>query len=380
MRRMNYRLILSLLFCLLIGASSVMATAVLTPAANATGSWFVNAIYIPAISTIHAQFSILTQGTNFGTAGTLTAITGTTHANTTLDAITGGHGITNGQYITIAGEVGAFVVSGVGANALTLNRAATTNSVGHVLQYIQINDEALNNGYNADNNKTAEPYSAWVTESDYLNTDGYRYFESYLQFQDSVNHGNLVQIRPFFTTFNRDLNTLTYTWNVAGTRLLASGCGWSVIDSPGTHNMLNVCEPTGGQSYGTVNTNAQLNVIADGTNAAVINLTGTTNGANNGNVNINLQNTTPATIKFGGIGVNATVRTPGSESGTLSLLTTLSGDTTIAPLVLTGTTATFNQTNTDVLIPKIKSTTGARYVCIDTTGKLISQAAACVGT
>jgi hypothetical protein len=32
------------------------------------------------------------------------------------------------------------------------------------------------------------------------------------------------------------------------------------------------------------------------------------------------------------------------------------------------------------LIPFIKSTTGVRYVCVDTNGKLISQAAACSGT
>lgn len=34
----------------------------------------------------------------------------------------------------------------------------------------------------------------------------------------------------------------------------------------------------------------------------------------------------------------------------------------------------------NIYLPTIKSTTGARYVCVDTNGKLISQASACVGT
>lgn len=34
----------------------------------------------------------------------------------------------------------------------------------------------------------------------------------------------------------------------------------------------------------------------------------------------------------------------------------------------------------DVLTPGIKSTTGVRFVCVDTNGKLVSQAAACSGT
>lgn len=35
---------------------------------------------------------------------------------------------------------------------------------------------------------------------------------------------------------------------------------------------------------------------------------------------------------------------------------------------------------TDLLVPSIKSTTGARYICIDTTGKLVSQSTVCIGT
>ena len=36
--------------------------------------------------------------------------------------------------------------------------------------------------------------------------------------------------------------------------------------------------------------------------------------------------------------------------------------------------------NDNLLIPALKSTTGARFVCINVDGALISQAAACVGT
>ena len=60
-----------------------------------------------------------------------------------------------------------------------------------------------------------------------------------------------------------------------------------------------------------------------------------------------------------------------ADSTTAIQLTKADGSTSVL---------TINTTTPYVVIPSQKSTTGQRYVCIDTNGNLVSSAVACVGT
>lgn len=78
---------------------------------------------------------------------------------------------------------------------------------------------------------------------------------------------------------------------------------------------------------------------------------------------------------------------PGGASTTCGISDAAASDTVLqAPsgntvrIGINGNSSTLRVTSTNVLIPGQKSTTGTRYVCIDTSGNLVSSATACSGT
>lgn len=170
-------------------------------------------LYSPAYSSAFGTFeSNHTTMTPYGTSGTLTGVTADTVSTSTAIVLSAGHGISNGSFVTIAGMVGAFQLSGVGATSATLSRAATATLTGAVVQYIQKSNPEVFWGYNLNSvSKSSEPEFGWKLEANYLATTGYTLMEGYLQYQS----GGLLW-RPFSAAMNRDLDRIQ---NVA----LASG-------------------------------------------------------------------------------------------------------------------------------------------------------------
>lgn len=171
-------------------------------------------ITFPAFDVNHGTFDVYTANTYYGTAGTLTGVTGTTNGSTSLTSVSA-NTVANGSYITITGETGAFVVNAGGGTAtFTLNRAASTSSAGHTIQYIRQPDPTLLVGYNPLQNVSGEPKLTINIESDFLDTDGYRKMEVYAQYNNSAGTN---QIRPWLFQFNRDLDTLVGGYFTVGT-------------------------------------------------------------------------------------------------------------------------------------------------------------------
>lgn len=233
------------------------ATIGVTTPAQVNGTSFT----LPAADSNHGGYGITTLTNNyFGTSGTLTGVTGTTHANTTLDSLPVGHGITNSQYISISGETGCFVTSAVGATSLTLSRATSTSTAGHTIQYCYINDVVLNIGYNIGANaKASEPSWVWVIENDYLDADGYRKMEQYWQYQNSA---ATVQIRPFFVQINRDLDTLTQTILRAGTATRSSGGGGFILKNADATRSLLIVDNAAAGTNGTAYFDSNVSLVA----------------------------------------------------------------------------------------------------------------------
>lgn len=318
--------------------SWALATARTTPAANPAYP-----IIIPPVSGTHGPWTYQAAAFPYGTAGTLTAITGTTHANTTLDSVTNGHGITNGQYITIAGEVGAFrVTAGQGTNSLTLNRAATSSSAGLALQYTQRYTDVAELGYNVSGTYQNEPISVIGTEIDRLDTDGYRKSKFITEFFDE---DHLTNVRPFVLYYNQDTSTFSQTQLMSGDNSLLLGCGFSVTNAANARQLLKICSDVGSDSWGTITTDAKFTVSTNGNNSTILTMYSTyTSGATNDYLKFDLNNASAAQVTFGAIGVNSTTRTASSEAGTMTIFVTKAGDWTFKPLILTGTAATLHST------------------------------------
>lgn len=185
---------------------------------SVTGSALAGKHTLPAYDASHANYEIAPYGVLFGSAGTLVGVTASTTNGLTAITLSAGHGITNGKFITIAGVNHAFVVSGVGATSATLNRPATATVAGAAVQYIQRVDPYLSIGYNDNRvNFPSEPEFVSHWETDYLDTDGYRKMEYYLQYTSG---DGLTTFRPFFFQINRDLKRLEYSWIEVGAQAL----------------------------------------------------------------------------------------------------------------------------------------------------------------
>ncbi len=164
-------------------------------------------ITVPAYSASYGSFSFgdITPPTFYGTAGTLVGITATTTAtSTSVTSMTVGHGLAIGDYVTIGANAAAFRLTAVGASTATLNRAATATGAGTV-QFIRLPDPQTSWGYNLNRiSNPTEPEFVWKIEADFLDADGYRKLESYLQYSDD----GVAVARPFFASVNRDTNRL----------------------------------------------------------------------------------------------------------------------------------------------------------------------------
>lgn len=298
---------------------------------------------IQPLSGTHGSWTFQGNSIPFGTAGTLTAITGTTHANTTLDSVTNGHGITNGQYITIAGEVGAFrVTAGQGTNSLTLNRAATSSSAGLALQYTQRYMDYAETGYNISGSYPNEPIAISGNEIDKLDTDGYRKSTFLTEF---FNEAHTTNVRPFMLYYNQDTSKFSQTQLMSGDNSLLLGCGFSVKNAANARQLLQICSDVGADSWGIITTDAQFTMSTNGNNSTIMTLYSTyTSGSTNDYMKFDFTNASSTKVTFGAIGVNSTTRTASSEAGTMSIFVTKAGDWTFRPLILTGTTATLNST------------------------------------
>jgi hypothetical protein len=89
----------------------------------------------------------------------------------------------------------------------------------------------------------------------------------------------------------------------------------------------------------------------------------------------------PTSSASGGLGVSWNFSGGGAETSLWNLFDSGGGFTFRQKTGASSRTdLMFIDGSGNVTIPTVKSTTGVRYVCADTNGKLIGQAAACVGT
>ncbi|HEY4942153.1 MAG TPA: hypothetical protein VII56_12065 [Rhizomicrobium sp.] len=198
--------------------------------ASIAGVWTTTGSYsFAAQDVVHSGFDMTTVGSFYGTPGSVSATASTSAASTAI-TLSSGHGLADGNYVTIAGCLGAFILSGVGSTSATLNRTADATVSGAVIQLIQLNDVTMISGYNFNaNTNSGEPQYTNSLEADYLSTSGYRLMESYQQY---VSVDGLTVIRPLFIQMNRDLNSVSATAIVAGTN-----AGFRITDSWGGTNI-----------------------------------------------------------------------------------------------------------------------------------------------
>lgn len=167
-----------------------------------------------SINVDHAGYEMTTTGTLYGTPGSVSGVTASATSGSTAITLSASHGLVNGNYVTIAGLIGAFILSGVGATSATLNREADATVSGATVQLILVDDVVMVTGYNyGDFNSNTEPQYIMNLEADYLSSSGYRLMENYYQFTSA---DGLTVIRPFFVQINRDLNNVSAVTLVAG--------------------------------------------------------------------------------------------------------------------------------------------------------------------
>lgn len=87
-------------------------------------------------------------------------------------------------------------------------------------------------------------------------------------------------------------------------------------------------------------------------------------------------NPNPVLVRLGGSGTAGTGLTDAAASDVLLILQS----STHLRIGQTGTNSTMQINGTNVTVPSLKSTTGTRYICSDTSGNLTSSATACSGT
>ncbi len=199
------------------GAGQILNKPALAPVAtsgsytdltNQPTSFNGNTFTLPAYnSSFGTWYSGITGSQWFGSQGTLAGVTANATNGSTAVTLSVGHGLSNGQYVSIAGLAGAFVLSGVGATSATLNRAAAATVSNAAVQYVYHVDPYFQVGYNPRAlSNPSEPEFVTNYEVQYLSSDGYDKCEWYLQY--SAASGG-TQVRPYFAQINRTSNLIS---------------------------------------------------------------------------------------------------------------------------------------------------------------------------
>lgn len=206
--------------------------------------------FLPAYSNSYGPWALGFTSTQFyGTPGTLTGVTASATSGSTSITLSAGHGLSNGQYVTISGLAYAFVLSNVGATSATLNRTATATVSNASVQYAYWPDPLLSYGYNPNggNHLSAEPIWEINFETNFLDPTGYSKMEWYVQY---ISEDNSVFTRPFFSQVNRSTKRLSSTAVTAGyTGFIVSAGAGDSNDTP-VFYVWNQGSPTGStQAY-----------------------------------------------------------------------------------------------------------------------------------
>ena len=144
----------------------------------------------------------------YGTPGTLTGVTASTTAGSYNITLSAGHGLSNGQYISIAGVNYQFMLTSVGATSAQLSSPASATVTNAALQYVRIDNPAMAYGYNVGHINPNEPEWAKRHEADYLDIDGFRKCETYDEFKPVGVSGS--GLRPYFAQVNRDIGNVEF--------------------------------------------------------------------------------------------------------------------------------------------------------------------------
>lgn len=170
----------------------------------------------PLADAAHGMFSVgTTPYSSYGTTGALVGVTASTSSGNPVITLSPNHGLSSGQYISITGVPYSFIINTVSATSATLNRAPTATVTNAAVGYAHLPDPQMVLGYNQNRlSNPSEPEWIEVFEADFLDTDGYRRMENYLQFTPA---NGATKVRPYLFAVNRDTDTYSYGYLRAGT-------------------------------------------------------------------------------------------------------------------------------------------------------------------